>query len=129
LKKEYVCMYIEINGEETLKIIFVMKVKMVHMDPRVKEDQGKIALQRGPVVYAFEEVDNPHGIDDILIGRDTQFYSEWSPDLLRGIVRLKVKNDEKEWNAIPYYAWDNRELGKMSVFVKELIDNTRSVEN
>ncbi|MDP4147206.1 MAG: glycoside hydrolase family 127 protein [Bacillota bacterium] len=129
LKKEYVCMDIEINGEETLKIIFVMKVKKVHMDPRVKEDQGKIALQRGPVVYAFEEVDNPHGIDDILIGRDTQFYSEWSPDLLRGIVRLKVKNDEKEWNAIPYYAWDNRELGKMSVFVKELIDNTRSVEN
>ncbi|HLO13114.1 MAG TPA: beta-L-arabinofuranosidase domain-containing protein [Pseudoneobacillus sp.] len=129
VKNGYVCIDTDIHGEETLKINLVMKVKKVRMDPRVKEDLGKVALQRGPVVYAFEEVDNPNGIDDILIGRDTQFFSQWSPDLLKGIVKLKVKNEEKEWYAIPYYAWDNRELGKMTVFVKELIDNARSVEN
>ncbi|WP_374049872.1 hypothetical protein [Neobacillus sp. PS3-34] len=121
-------MNMEIDGEETLKINFEMKVKKVHMDPRVKENQGKIALQRGPVVYSFEEIDNPDGIDNILIGRDTQFYNEWNPDLLNGMIMLKVRNAEKEWRAIPYFAWDNRDLGKMRVFVKELIDNTRSVE-
>ncbi|MEO2078621.1 MAG: beta-L-arabinofuranosidase domain-containing protein [Bacillus sp. (in: firmicutes)] len=125
LSKGYVCIDTEICGEETLKIMFVMKVKRVRMDPRVKEDLGKLVLQRGPIVYAFEQTDNPEGIDDILIGRDTQFTSEWCPDLLRGIVMIKVKHNNKEWKAVPYYAWDNRKSGKMRVFVEELIDNAR----
>jgi uncharacterized protein len=128
VRNGYVCIETSIYGEETLKIDFVMKVKKVHMDPRVKEDLGKVALQRGPVVYAFEEADNPQGIDDILIARDTKFHSVWSPVLLRGIVQLKVETKNQAWNAIPYYAWDNRELGKMKVFVKELIDNSRNVK-
>jgi uncharacterized protein len=125
VKNGYVCMDTSIDGEETLIIDFAMKVQKVRMDPRVKEDLGKVALQRGPVVYAFEEIDNAQGIDDIFIARDTEFYCEWKPDLLKGINLLKVVNQNQVWNAIPYYAWDNRELGKMKVFVHEIIDNAR----
>jgi DUF1680 family protein len=127
VKNGYVSIDTEIAGEETLKISLIMDSKKVHMDPRVKENLGKVALQRGPVVYAFEEADNPEGIDDIFITRDSQFHCEWSPDLLRGVVKLKVTSNSEHWTAIPYYAWDNRELGKMKVFVEE-IDNALSAE-
>lgn len=126
LEKGYVMLDVTLDGAGVLDIDFEMPVKRVRMDPRVKDDLGLVALQRGPVVYAFEEVDNKRGIRDIKISRTTQFSTIWEPDELGGIVKLCADNGDDRWYAIPYYAWDNRELCQMKVFVKEEIDNERT---
>ncbi|HYF83320.1 MAG TPA: beta-L-arabinofuranosidase domain-containing protein [Clostridia bacterium] len=126
MQKGYVCMDVILEKNSTLSIDFVMTVRKTHMDPRVIEDSGKTALQRGPVIYAFEKADNPLGIDDIYITRFTRFDTIWDSQMLGGIMKLKVSTDGKQWLAIPYYTWDNREPGAMRVFVDEEIDNSRS---
>lgn len=127
IKKGYVCLDVELERDSVLYIDFDMPVKRVHMDPRVIEDLGLAALQRGPIVYAFEEVDNPQGIEDIAITRSSEFDVKWDSRLLGGVIKIDLMNENKKWTAIPYYAWDNRELGGMKVFVKEKIDNARTI--
>jgi DUF1680 family protein len=117
---------VEIQKDEVLKINFAMPVVKAHMDPRVSEDAGKTAIQMGPVVYAFEKNDNPEGIQDILVTRHTQFNTDWEPEILGGIMKLRMETNRREWIGIPYYAWDNRELGDMKVFVDEETDNART---
>jgi hypothetical protein len=90
-----------------------MPVEVVAADPRVKEDEGKRAVQRGPVVYCLEEVDNPD-IDAVRIVEDEKFDTAFEKDLLGGIVRIQAADGG---NYIPYYAWDNRAAGKMLVWV------------
>ena len=92
---------------------FEMPVEVVAADPRVKEDEGKRAVQRGPVVYCLEEADNPD-IDAVRIAEDEKFDTAFEKDLLGGIVSIKAAEGG---HYIPYYAWDNREAGKMKVWV------------
>ena len=92
---------------------FDMPVEVVAADPRVKEDEGKRAVQRGPVVYCLEEVDNPD-IDAVRIAEDEKFDTAFEKGLLGGIVSIKAAEGG---NYIPYYAWDNRAAGKMKVWV------------
>ena len=92
---------------------FDMPVEVVAADPRVKEDEGKRAVQRGPVVYCLEEVDNPD-IDAVRIAEDEKFDTAFEQELLGGIVSIKAAGGG---NYIPYYAWDNRAAGKMKVWV------------
>lgn len=89
-----------------------MPVELVSADPRVVENLGKRAVQRGPVVYCIEEVDNP-SIDDIRLSSDEQLVHTFDGGLLGGVVRI----DSDNIHYIPYYSWDNREAGKMKVWV------------
>lgn len=125
-QKGYICLEVELEKDSVLNLEFSMPVRKVHMDPRVEEDLGKIALQRGPIVYAFEKFDNPTGIEDILITRDTQFEAVWDSQMLGGVIKLNVQTENNKWVGIPYYVWDNRELGEMKVFVDEKTDNVRN---
>jgi len=98
---------------DRIDLELAMPVEVVAADPRVKEDEGKRAVQRGPVVYCIEETDNPD-FDAVRIAEDTAFETSFEKDLLGGIVRIQADNGAKY---IPYYAWDNREAGKMKVWV------------
>lgn len=94
-----------------------MPVKVVAADPRVKEDEGMRAIQRGPLVYCVEEVDNPDDFDGLKLSSATKFTTEFRPDLLRGVQTITAVTDGRPLNFIPYYSWDNREAGKMKVWV------------
>ena len=94
-----------------------MPVKVVAADPRVKEDEGMRAVQRGPLVYCIEEADNKGGFDDLRISEDASFNTVFVPDKLRGIVEISTVVADRPLTYIPYYAWDNREAGKMKVWV------------
>ena len=93
---------------------FDMEVEVVAADPRVKEDVGKRAIQRGPLVYCIEEVDNPD-FDAVRIREDDTFNTSFEKDFLGGIVSITSSEGTR---FIPYYAWDNREAGKMKVWVE-----------
>lgn len=104
------------DGDQvTLKL--EMPVQMVAADPRVKEDEGLRAIQRGPVVYCLEEADNAEGFDSLFLTENTRFETSALPDKLGGIVEISAVNGAGRLTYIPYYAWDNRAPGKMKVWI------------
>ena len=103
------------NGD-VVSLNMAMLPTLVAADPRVKEDEGYRALQRGPLVYCIEEVDNPTDFSNLSVAEDSDFMIDFKSDLLGGIVAISTL-DEVPLNYIPYYAWDNRDPGKMRVWV------------
>jgi len=105
------------NGDEVV-FHMDMDVEKVTADYRVKEDLGKRAVTRGPLVYCIEEADNPEGFDTLNLSRFSAFSYSYDPSLLGGMVRITAKDNQNVLNYIPYFAWDNREAGRMKVWVK-----------
>ena len=104
------------DGDQvTLKL--EMPVQMLAADPRVKEDEGLRAIQRGPVVYCLEEADNAEGFDSLFLTENTRFETSALPDKLGGIMEISAVNGAGHLTYIPYYAWDNRAPGKMKVWI------------
>lgn len=93
-----------------------MPVKVVAADPRVKANVGKRALQRGPLVYCMEETDNPE-YDEATLSASMNYVTAFEPGLLGGVVTITAANGDDLYKFVPYYAWDNREPGKMKVWV------------
>ncbi|MGQ8338374.1 glycoside hydrolase family 127 protein [Sunxiuqinia sp. A32] len=89
-----------------------MQVHQIIANENVKEDAGLVALERGPIVYCMEEVDNPE-IDLLTIDGETDFSAIYEPNLLNGVEVIKTT----EFSAIPYYAWNNRGANKMKVWL------------
>lgn len=93
-----------------------MPVEVVSADPRVKANIGKRCLQRGPLVYCMEEVDNLN-YDKAVLSSSTNYTTAFEPNLLEGVVTITAVNGADTCKFVPYYAWDNREPGKMKVWV------------
>jgi DUF1680 family protein len=94
-----------------------MPVEVVAADPRVKENSGKRAIQRGPLVYCIEEADNKDGFDQIALLPDTKYQVTFQPSLLNGVTTVTAINGDRAFTLLPYYAWDNREAGEMKVWI------------
>ncbi|MCE5198058.1 MAG: beta-L-arabinofuranosidase domain-containing protein [Armatimonadota bacterium] len=134
--------YLKINREwrngDKVELNFPMLVKRIYANPNVKQDSGMVAMQRGPIVYCLEGVDNSIQPHKILLPDDAEFEAVFEPDLLGGVVTIIADAlclDDQGWDgvlyndtppaarqctikAIPYYAWDNREPGWMSVWLR-----------
>jgi DUF1680 family protein len=102
--------------DDQIELNLDMPVEVVAADPRVKANVGKRAIQRGPVVYCMEEVDNPD-FEEAVLSPETRYTSTFRKDLLGGVVAVTATNRDKTWKFIPYYGWDNRDPGKMQVWV------------
>ncbi|MBN1465142.1 glycoside hydrolase family 127 protein [candidate division KSB1 bacterium] len=90
----------------------------------VTENVGRMALERGPIVYCAEAVDNAGQISDLALHADSLLQSEYFEHLLRGVVvlngraeRTDAPNREQDFHAIPYYAWNHRGAGEMAVWL------------
>ena len=106
-----------------------MPVQQVYAHEKVQEDQGKVALMRGPIVYCVEAADHP-GVDlsRLVLAQKPGFHPEHRAGLLGGLTVLQGMGlaDEKRpvtVTAIPYYAWANREKGAMRVWIAEASAN------
>lgn len=100
------------NGDE-LSLQFPMNVRKVVAGPEVTEDRGKIALEYGPFVYAFEQIDQIMDLDQFHITSSESFMPTLENALLGGVVTL---SNEKA-KAVPYYSWSNRGVCKMKVWI------------
>ncbi|MEK5030182.1 beta-L-arabinofuranosidase domain-containing protein [Paenibacillus sp. FSL R7-0302] len=98
-----------------------MPVNKVRARPEVEADRGRVAVQRGPVVYCLEQTDHPGlSYDGYSMPSGAKFRVEHLPELLGGVtVLLSRDKDGRPLRFIPYYAWDNREPGFMQVWVRE----------
>lgn len=99
-------------GDE-VSLEFPMSVRKVIANPKVEEDKGKMSLEYGPIVYAVEEIDNKDAFDEIDVKPKDSFKVEMQPELLGGVNTIS----NEKLTAIPYYAWSNRGIGKMKVWL------------
>jgi DUF1680 family protein len=117
---------------DVVRLSLPMPVERVYADPKVKADVGRVALQRGPVVYCLEGVDNEGNVRNLVLPKDAQLTSAFDKDLLGGVVvvsgeGLSVSSDKEgklftkavKFKAIPYCTWVNRNPGQMVVWLPE----------
>ncbi|RHJ84877.1 glycoside hydrolase family 127 protein [Parabacteroides sp. AM08-6] len=120
VEKGYAVLKGEWKSGDEINLNMDMPVELVEADPRVKQDIGKRAIQRGPLVYCLEEVDNRKDFDKLAVSPQTTFHNHFKADLLDGVETIEAVNGNEKINLIPYYAWDNREAGKMKVWIDYL---------
>ena len=97
---------------DRLEVNLPMEVRKVIANSLVAADRGKVALQRGPIVYCAEWPDNNGKVSDLVVPENAVFKPVYEPHLLDGVTVLKGTT----LTAIPYYAWANRGKGEMTVW-------------
>lgn len=116
IEKGYVVLNKEWQKGDIIALTFEMPVEVIAADSRVKENVGKRAIQRGPLVYCIEEVDN-NDFADIMLSEETTFITNYTSELLNGITTIDGSANGKNVRLIPYYTWDNRDTGEMKVWI------------
>jgi len=129
---------------DVIQLKLEMPVHVLTADPRVADDTDRVAVQRGPLIYCLEELDQPSGVELSGVAMDvgqkpgSQFHSEFDKGLLGGVVVLRhtgavyerpasnvlyprysaepAKTKPVPLTFIPYYAWANREASAMQVW-------------
>jgi len=107
---------------DRVEMVLPMPVREVVANDSLKDDRGKVALQRGPIMYSAEWKDNGGTVSDFEIPRRAVFTPEYEGDLLRGVTVLKGEvmrqgqAGKVEMTAIPYCDWANRGEGEMRVW-------------
>ncbi|HUN60612.1 MAG TPA: beta-L-arabinofuranosidase domain-containing protein [Candidatus Sulfotelmatobacter sp.] len=132
---------------DTIEVKFNMTPQVIEANTRVVDDYGRVAVQRGPLVYCLEQIDQPAGVPlydvslDLRPKSSAPFEEHFEPDLLGGVVVLKhsgasarnagtklyqdyaptpSQTREVELHFIPYYAWANRTATPMQVWTPYL---------
>jgi len=125
------------SGDE-LTLNLPMEVRFIQAHPAVRQNTGRVAVARGPMMYCFEEVDNGKRLQDVVLDTHASAEVVWKDDLLGGVQVIKLKGTsrslsqwedvlyqevEPEWEqrpltAIPYFTWSNRALGEMIVWIR-----------
>ena len=116
---------------DTIALTLPMPVRRIAAHDRVAADHDRVALQRGPIVYAAEWPDNPNGkVRNIVLPDGSAMTSEFRADLLNGVAVVKgqavglsydergaVRKVQQPFVAIPYATWANRGRGQMAVWL------------
>jgi DUF1680 family protein len=102
---------------DRVQLVLPVEVQRVRCDPKVSGNRGRVALQRGPLVYSFEDVDQTRPVEQLLLTPDIAFKAVWRGDLLGGVMVLQGGG----LTAIPNYARLNRG-GYSQVWMRERSD-------
>ena len=97
---------------DMVELVLPMETKKVIPNENIKDIVGKVAIERGPIVYCAEQVDNPAGVLNRKINVESEFSLKYDSALLQGVVKLETDS----LKLIPYYAWSHRGLGEMEVW-------------
>lgn len=117
-----------------------MEVRTVKANGKVEADRGRVAVERGPIVYCAEWPDNDFNVLSLLMNQHPQFEVMEKPDLLYGLNQIKTSVQTLEYDEqgrllakdrqltlIPYYAWAHRGPGNMAVWLPSEVRATRPV--
>jgi DUF1680 family protein len=138
--------YLEINrlwrSGDKIILSLSMPIERIVSHPHVMENNDRVALKRGPIMYCLEGVDNPSfDVWDMILPDDAPLNAEFAPNMLGGVVvirgealaidpnkfgerlyapKAEVKYEARrvKFTAIPYYAWANREASPMTVWIR-----------
>jgi len=111
---------------DIIELNLPMPIRRVVANPKVKDDLGRTAIERGPIVYCFEGADNPEGVANLILPPEAKLKAEYRGEKLGGIVMItgrgQIRRDGKTVEnidvvAIPYYAWAHRGKNEMAVWL------------
>ncbi len=116
---------------DTVRLSLPMPVRRVVSDDRVAANKGRVALERGPIVYAIESVDNAGDVFNLVLPDDAVLAAKERPDLLGGVTVVTgrvlglypgddgrtVVTREQDFLAVPYNVWSNRGEDRMAVWL------------
>jgi len=121
---------------DQVNLVLSMPIERVYAHPDVRANHGRVALQRGPIVYCLEAVDNAIPLHRLALPRDEEIATQFEPDLLGGVATLTgrarlsagdrlygtepARRDTTRFKAVPYHVWDHREPGEMLVWIPEI---------
>jgi len=88
----------------------------------VQANVGKVAVERGPLVYCAEGIDNGGHVLDAVLADDVALHAELAPDLWDGVVVIRAA----ELTLVPYYAWSHRGVGEMAVWFERVGESLAS---
>ena len=135
IKNGYAVVSKKWEKNDKVELNLPMDVQRVVANNKLNDDNGKVALQRGPIIYCAEWKDNDGKAGNIIIPKETVFTTEYQPSLLNGVMVLKagiksvnidettqsISTQNKTLTAIPYYSWANRGKGEMTVWFPEKV--------
>jgi len=124
---------------DKIELSLPMPVRRVIANDKVSADRGRVALQRGPIVFCLEWPDNDGDVLNVMIPDDAPLRAEFRGDLLNGVCVITgtgrltkrtldgaiVPAGRKRFTAIPYYAWAHRGRGPMTVWPARVPEATR----
>lgn len=130
LQKGYLLIDRKWKKGDVVEVHFDMKPRVVKANGKVEADRGRVAIERGPLVYCAEWPDNDFNVHNILLNQHPAFQVEERPDLLYGIHEITTDAQALSYDAagklavrdvkltlIPYYAWAHRGEGDMEVWL------------
>ena len=123
---------------DRLELFLPMPVERIAANPAVAANAGRVALQRGPLVYCLEAADNGASLDDLILPRDAKLAARFDTGLLGGTTVISGRArriDRSGWTnalylpacsrtkaarleAVPYCVWNNRKPGEMLVWIR-----------
>ncbi len=116
LVRGYACLRRTWAPGDRVDLSLPMEIQRVHADDRVEADRGRVALQRGPLVYNIEDADNDGQSRSVVLRPEMPLEAVWKPDLLSGV--MAIESQDHRMLAIPNYARLNRE-GWSQVWIAE----------
>ena len=115
---------------DKVELHFDMEPRVVKANARVEADRGRVAVERGPLVYCAEWPDNDFDVLSVLLNRQPSFTVTEKPDLLYGLNQIQTPAQTLKYDTegrlsvqdvtltlIPYYAWAHRGSGRMAVWL------------
>jgi uncharacterized protein len=135
LEKGYAVLERQWRKGDVVEVDLPMSIKRIRATTKVIDDIGKVAIQRGPLVYCAEWPDNGGSTSNIILPESLTFTPEFKPELLQGVMTLKseapvliissqsVSTTKKPIMLIPYYSWAHRGKGEMAVWFPERIEH------
>ena len=126
------------HDSDVVDLSLAMPIERVVAHPSVAEDAGRVALQRGPLLYCLEQCDNTAPVRSILLPDKAKLTARFDKKLFGGVVVIEGQGlapTQAGWKgklyqpatalslrpakfkAIPYCLWDNREAGPMTVWL------------
>ena len=132
----YATLVREWKSGDQVELHFPMEVRRIKAHQNVTDNRGKLAIERGPVIYCLEAQDQPdQSIFNKYIPDQTQMHAVYEENLMNGVVTLsgtaKALNPDGttadvDFKAVPYSTWNNRGAGKMAVWIPETPDYARA---
>lgn len=113
---------------DVIELDLPMPVRKVSAHEKVEADRGRLALQRGPIVYCVEGWDNRGRALGIVVPDESVFESRFESGLLGGVMAITGKAGTV-LTAIPYYSWANRGKSEMAVWLARTPEAVKSPES
>lgn len=123
---------------DVIELDLPMPIRRVIAHEALKADEGKVAVECGPIVYTMEGIDNGGSVSDKILPDDAELTAEFHPELLGGVTVIQADGYSAELDStgngqlksakltlVPYYAWCHRGANAMTVWIARSAEKAR----